>query len=199
MTVESPDQILFSVEVKTVRLELRGPDTDRDHLLIESLLGLFIYDLGSQVVENRAFGIPELHISGIELHRKCKAFFLGFVFSDESSFSFLTMFADELFYKDALVDAESIVWDSLLDDRPPIDMLEYDWFAYPDDTYIVGHVFTQRLGCMDEKGRGQICKIKRRGGIKVIDIDCGMALNSKSSRLGCYQLDTGKEIYVTYK
>ncbi len=52
---------------------------------------------------------------------------------------------------------------------------------------------------MDEKGRGQICKIKRRGGIKVIDIDCGMALNSKSSRLGCYQLDEGKEIYVTYK
>ena len=41
--------------------------------------------------------------------------------------------------------------------------------------------------------------MKTSGGIKVIDIDCGMALNTKSSRIGCYQLETGKEIYVTYK
>ena len=115
------------------------------------------------------------------------------------SYSVGYKFGDALLYKEALIDAESVVWDSLLDDRPPIDMLEYDWFAYPEDTYLVGHVFTQRLGCMDEKGRGQICKIKRRGGIKVIDIDCGMALNTKSSRLGCFNLETGKEIYVTYK
>ena len=115
------------------------------------------------------------------------------------SYSVGYKFGEELYYKDALIDAESVVWDSLVDDRPPIDMLEHDWFAYPDDTYIVGHVFTQRLGCMDDKGRGMICKIKRRGGIDVVDVDCGMALNSKSSRLGCYCLDTGKEIYVTYK
>jgi serine/threonine protein phosphatase 1 len=115
------------------------------------------------------------------------------------SYSVGYKFGEDLYYKDALVDAESVVWDSLVDDRPPIDMLEHDWFAYPDDTYIVGHVFTQRLGCMDDKGRGMICKIKRRGGIDVVDVDCGMALNSKSSRLGCYCLDTGKEIYVTYK
>jgi serine/threonine protein phosphatase 1 len=115
------------------------------------------------------------------------------------SYSVGYKFGEELYYNDALIDAESVVWDSLVDDRPPIDMLEHDWFAYPDDTYIVGHVFTQRLGCMDDKGRGMICKIKRRGGIDVVDVDCGMALNSKSSRLGCYCLDTGKEIYVTYK
>ena len=115
------------------------------------------------------------------------------------SYSVGYKFGEDLYYKDALVDAESVVWDSLLDDRPPIDMLEYDWFAYPEDTYVVGHVFTQRLGCMDEKGRGMICKIRRRGGIQVIDVDCGMALNSKSSRLGCFCLDTEKEIYVTYK
>lgn len=115
------------------------------------------------------------------------------------SYSVGYQFGDDLFYKDALVDAESVVWDSLLDDRPPIDMLEYDWFAYPEDTYVVGHVFTQRLGCMDEKGRGMICRIRRRGGIQVVDVDCGMALNSKSSRLGCFCLDTQKEIYVTYK
>ena len=115
------------------------------------------------------------------------------------SYSVGYKFGDELFYKDALIDAESVVWDSLLDDRPPIDMLEYDWFAYPDDIYIVGHVFTQRLGCMDDKGRGMICRIRRRGGIDVVDVDCGMALNSKSSRLGAFCLDTEKEIYVTYK
>ncbi len=115
------------------------------------------------------------------------------------SYSVGYKFGEDLFYKDAKKDAESIVWDSLLDDRPPVDMVESEWFAYYSDTYIVGHVFTQRLGCMDEKGRGKICKITRRGGIKVIDIDCGMALNSKSSRIGCYELNSGKEIYMNYK
>ena len=115
------------------------------------------------------------------------------------SYSVGYKFGDELFYKDAVADAESIVWDSLLDDRPPVDMIESEWFAYYNDTYIFGHVFTQRLGCMDDKGRGMICKIVRRGGINVIDIDCGMALNSKSSRIGCYELETGKEIYMSYK
>lgn len=115
------------------------------------------------------------------------------------SYSVGYKFGEELYYKDALADAESVVWDSLLDDRPPVDMLESEWFAYYTDTFIVGHVFTQRLGCMDEKGRGKICKIQRRGGINVIDIDCGMALNNKSSRIGCYELESGKEIYVTYK
>ena len=114
------------------------------------------------------------------------------------SYSVGYKFGSELYYKDALIDAESVVWDSLVDDRPPIAMLECDWFAYPEDTYVVGHVFTQRLGCMDEKGRGLICKIKRSG-INVIDIDCGMALNSKQSRIGCLELETGKEIYVSYK
>lgn len=115
------------------------------------------------------------------------------------SYSVGYKFGKELFYKDALVDAESVVWDSLVDDRPPIDMLEHDWFAYPDDTYVVGHVFTQRLGCMDDKGRGKILRIERRGGIDVVDVDCGMALNSRSSRLGAFELGTEKEIYVTYK
>ena len=37
------------------------------------------------------------------------------------------------------------------------------------------------------------------GGIDVVDVDCGMALNSRSSRLGAFELGTEKEIYVTYK
>jgi serine/threonine protein phosphatase 1 len=52
---------------------------------------------------------------------------------------------------------------------------------------------------MDDKGRGKICRLQRRGGIDVVDIDCGMALNSRSSRIGCFELGTEKEIYVTYK
>ena len=49
---------------------------------------------------------------------------------------------------------------------------------------------------VDQEGRGKIFKEKRYRGYRIIDMDCGMALNSKSSRLGCMQLETGQEYYV---
>lgn len=91
--------------------------------------------------------------------------------------------------------AENVVWESLFDKKSEEPMDEKA-FAYPDDVYIVGHIFTQRLGNMDSNGKGCIYKNDNYRGYKVIDVDCGMALNSRSSRLGCYCIETGEEFYV---
>ena len=91
--------------------------------------------------------------------------------------------------------AETIVWESLFD--KPYDMpLGEKEFAYKDDIYVVGHIFTQRLGQMDESGKGCVFKNDNYRGYKVIDVDCGMALNSRSSRLGCVCLETDEVFYV---
>ena len=92
--------------------------------------------------------------------------------------------------------AERIVWESFFDkncdtplgDRP---------IAYLNDCYIVGHIFTQRLSCMDNRGRGKIFHSKNYRGLDIINIDCGMALNSRSSRLACLRLDDMEEFYIS--
>lgn len=91
--------------------------------------------------------------------------------------------------------AETIVWESLFDKPYDIPLGEKE-FAYMKDTYVVGHIFTQRLGQMDDEGKGCVFKHDNYRGVKVIDIDCGMALNSRSSRLGCICLDTQEIFYV---
>ena len=91
--------------------------------------------------------------------------------------------------------AETIVWESLFD-RPCDSPLGEKEFAYKDDIYIVGHIFTQRLGQMDEEGKGSVFMSDNYRGYNVIDIDCGMALNSRSSRLACMCLETGEIFYV---
>ena len=49
---------------------------------------------------------------------------------------------------------------------------------------------------MDENGKGCIYRNDSYCGYKVIDVDCGMALNSRSSRLGCIRLEDNAEFYV---
>ena len=90
--------------------------------------------------------------------------------------------------------AERIVWESVFDRLQ--DDEEEIAFAYPEDKYYVGHIFTQRLGRMDEKGHGLIYSSEDYRGIDITDVDCGMALNSRSSRLGCICVETGEEFYV---
>lgn len=91
--------------------------------------------------------------------------------------------------------AEEIVWESIFDKPKEVRDAE-KLFAYSRDVYVVGHIFTQRLGHMDENGQGKIYRCDNYRGYKVIDVDCGMALNSRSSRLGCICLETQEEFYV---
>lgn len=91
--------------------------------------------------------------------------------------------------------AESIVWESVFD-RPADFPMGDKKFAYDNETYIVGHIFTQRLGQMDENGNGVVFRCENYRGYSVIDVDCGMALNSRSSRLGCLSIDTDEVFYV---
>ena len=138
----------------------------------------------------------ERYLKGLRLIKRVK---LGSVtYHLSHSFSLQMAFGQEFFYKNATKkQAEMIVWESLLDKYgdPEADGQPKP-FAYPDDTYIVGHIFTQRINHLDENGKGMIFKSDSYRGYKLIDLDCGMALNSKSSRLGCISLNTGEEYYV---
>lgn len=113
------------------------------------------------------------------------------------SFSIPKQFGKEVWFSKVSKNvAESIVWESLFDKKrivAPGDKI----FGYQRDTYIVGHIFTQRLENIDAEGKGQIFKSDNYKGYKIVDIDCGMALNSKSSQLGCMCLETGEEFYVS--
>ena len=122
----------------------------------------------------------------------------GHSFHLSHSYSVGYRFGKELFFKDVTPKAaERIVWDSLFEqDGDPFVEPEVYTFGYKSDTYVVGHIFTQRLNHVDEKGRGKIYKKKKFRGYRVIDLDCGMALNDRSSRLGCMILETGEEFYV---
>lgn len=112
------------------------------------------------------------------------------------SFSLPKKFGKSLSLKKATYkQAESIVWESLFD-RPADFTLGDKKFAYEDDIYVVGHIFTQRLGKIDENGMGEVYRKDDYRGVNVIDVDCGMALNSRSSRLGCLCLDTDEVFYV---
>lgn len=62
--------------------------------------------------------------------------------------------------------------------------------------YVGGHIFTQRLDCTDESGRGVIYHDKNYHGYHVYNIDCGMALMNKASQLACLRLDDESEFYV---
>ncbi len=112
------------------------------------------------------------------------------------SYSINKAFGNEVLYKKTdRATMESIVWDTIFDKTKNREIPE-KLFGYQRDIYIVGHIFTQRLNNMTEDGKGKIFKSENYRGYSVVDVDCGMALNSRSSRLGCYCLDTGKEYYV---
>ncbi|MCR5251685.1 MAG: metallophosphoesterase [Lachnospiraceae bacterium] len=138
----------------------------------------------------------EAFLKGLRLIKRVKIGSRTFHISH--SYSLNRRFGKELFYKDAAPqEAERIVWDSLFDRMGnPYDDPSDMPFYYKSDHYIVGHIFTQRLNHLDEKGRGKIFRSAKYRGYNVTDMDCGMAINSKSSRLGCMQLENGKEYYV---
>ena len=87
------------------------------------------------------------------------------------------------------------MWDTLFDKTKDRTVPE-KVFNYQRDIYVMGHIFTQRFGEMTEDGKGKIYKGDNYRGYMVIDVDCGMALNGRSSRLGCICLETGEEYYV---
>ena len=122
----------------------------------------------------------------------------GVKFHISHSFSLNRRFGKEFLYKKATpAEAETIVWESIFDRMGnPYDKKEKSPFFYKKDRYIVGHIFTQRLNHLDELGRGMIFIREKYRGCYVIDMDCGMAINSRSSRLGCLQLENMKEYYV---
>ncbi|HOO78837.1 MAG TPA: fructose-bisphosphatase class III [Lachnospiraceae bacterium] len=112
------------------------------------------------------------------------------------SYSLKKPFGKELSFAKATAEqTEEIVWESLFDKNKSIFWTEKP-FAYVKDIYVFGHIFTQRVGQMNEKGKGYIYKSDDYRGYKIIDVDCGMALNGRSSQLGCICLETGEEYYV---
>ncbi|MBP5194415.1 MAG: metallophosphoesterase [Lachnospiraceae bacterium] len=138
----------------------------------------------------------EKYLRSLRLIRRLK--FGDVTYHLSHSFSLQKEFGTEVYYKQATKkQAEMIVWESLFDKYgDPEAEGQPKPFAYSGDTYIVGHVFTQRFNYLDERGKGRIFKSDNYRGYKVMDIDCGMALNSKSSRLGCISLNTGEEFYI---
>ena len=138
----------------------------------------------------------ENYLAGLRLIKRIKVGKTSYHISH--SYSLSSHFGKELFLKDVSPkQAESIVWDSLFEmEGDPNQDTGLRPFGYVGDVYIVGHIFTQRLGISDENGRGIIFKSRRYRGYKVIDMDCGMALNNRSSRLGAMQLETGEEFYI---
>lgn len=112
------------------------------------------------------------------------------------SYSLNKRFGQSVKYKNTKPkQVEEIVWESVFDKRGLCEDTEHPW-AYVRDTYIVGHIFTQRLNEVDESGRGCIYENEDFQGYHIIDVDCGMALNSRSSQLGCLCIETGERFYV---
>ena len=70
--------------------------------------------------------------------------------------------------------AEEIVWESIFD-KPADAISSEKLFAYSRDVYVVGHIFTQRLGHMDENGKGMIYRSDNYRGYKVIDVNRNQA------------------------
>jgi len=138
----------------------------------------------------------EEYLKGLRLIKRITV--EGVKYHISHSYSLERKFGKELFFKKATpTEAETIVWESLFDRMGnPYDKKEKCPFQYKRDRYIVGHIFTQRLNHLDDLGRGKIFISEKYRGCYVIDLDCGMAINSRSSRLGCLELETMREYYV---
>lgn len=88
-----------------------------------------------------------------------------------------------------------IVWVNIYD-RAFICKNAAHLFPNKKTIYVSGHTFTQRLDCVDEKGRGIIYHNKDYHGYQVYNIDCGMALKNKTSQLACLRLEDEAQFYV---
>ena len=98
---------------------------------------------------------------------------------------------NELIYKDAF----QAVWQNIYDSSFTMELKE-KIFPNKKTIYVSGHIFTQRLGNIDEEGRGLVYDDKNfLEGYHIINIDCGMALQNKSSQLACMRLEDEKIFY----
>lgn len=119
-----------------------------------------------------------------------KVYYLSHAYVSEKRFTEEIRF-DEMGHKEVW----DVVWQNIYDP----DFLERkgkNLFPAKKKVYVSGHIFTQRLDCMDERGFGKIYQNKNYNGFHVINVDCGMALKNKSSCLGCLRLEDEKEFYV---
>lgn len=146
-------------------------------------------------------GLPEKEKESIEKYLRERRLIKRITIGDKKyhlshSYSLNKAFGKEVFLSKTTREmAESIVWDTLFDKTKDRTVPE-KVFNYQRDIYVMGHIFTQRFGEMTEDGKGKIYKGDNYRGYMVIDVDCGMALNGRSSRLGCICLETGEEYYV---
>ena len=98
---------------------------------------------------------------------------------------------NELIYKDVF----QAVWQNIYD-ASFVKKLNEKIFPNKRYIYVLGHIFTQRLDNVDDQGRGLVLNDRNfLDGYHIINIDCGMALSNKSSRLACLRLDDEEVFY----
>ena len=98
---------------------------------------------------------------------------------------------NELIYKDVY----QAVWQNIYD-ASFVKKLNEKIFPNKKYIYVLGHIFTQRLDHIDDQGRGLVLNDKNfLDGYHIINIDCGMALRNRSSRLACLRLEDEQVFY----
>lgn len=90
----------------------------------------------------------------------------------------------------------NVVWQNVFE-ADFLDGNDKKLFPKKSYTYIFGHTFVQRLDCVNEEGKGEVYSRKDFFGYKIINIDCGMALKNKSSRLACLKLEDESVSYIS--
>ena len=121
---------------------------------------------------------------GRKTYYLCHAYMVNKKFDDEVKYN-------ELIYKDVY----QAVWQNIYD-AGFVKKLNEKIFPNKKYIYVLGHIFTQRLDNIDEEGAGMVLNDPDfLGEYHIINIDCGMALRNKSSRLACIRLEDEKIYY----
>ncbi len=121
---------------------------------------------------------------GRKTYYLCHAYMVNKKFDDEVKYN-------ELIYKDVY----QAVWQNIYD-AGFVKRLNEKIFPNKKYIYVLGHIFTQRLDNIDEEGAGMVLNDPDfLGEYHIINIDCGMALRNKSSRLACIRLEDEKIYY----
>ena len=115
---------------------------------------------------------------GKKTYYLCHAYCVSKKFDNEIKYN-------ELIYKDVF----QAVWQNIYDSSFTASLNE-KIFPNKKFTYVLGHIFTQRLDNFDDQGRGKVLLDNDfLGEYKIINIDCGMALRNRSSQLAALRLD----------
>jgi len=121
---------------------------------------------------------------GKKTYYLCHAYMVNKKFDNEVKYN-------ELIYKDVF----QAVWQNIYDASFVSD-LNRKIFPNKKYIYVLGHIFTQRLDNIDEQGGGLVLNDDSfLDDYHIINIDCGMALRNKSSRLAAIRLDDEKIFY----